>query len=82
MMEREREHLADADRHIAECKAHIAQQHKVVETAIQKGHSTDVAESMLHALEVRLRAFERHRELILDRLKSESDDNHRQEPHQ
>jgi hypothetical protein len=78
--EREREHLAEADRHIAECKAHIAEQRKVIETAIQKGHPKEVAESMLHALEVRLRAFEIHRQLILDRLKSESDDQHRQEP--
>jgi hypothetical protein len=74
MMERERERLAEADRQIAECKAHIAEQRKVIETAIQKGHPKDVAESMLHALEVRLRAFEIHRQLILDRLKSASDD--------
>jgi hypothetical protein len=63
--------------HTAECREHIAQQRKVVETAIQKGHSM-VAESMLHALEVRLRAFEVHRQSILDRLKSASDDHLRQ----
>jgi hypothetical protein len=79
MTEREREHLVQADRHIAECKAHIAQQRKLIETEISKGHSPKVAESMLHALEVSLRAFETHRRLILDRLKR-ADDEYRQEP--
>jgi hypothetical protein len=72
MTERERQHLVQADRHIAECKAHIAQQRKLIEMEISKGHSPKVADSMLLALEESLRAFERHRQLILDRLKSES----------
>jgi hypothetical protein len=79
--ELERKHLAEINRQIAECEAHIAEQRKVIETAIQKGHPKEVAESMLHALEVRLRAFEIHRQLILDRLKSANDDHHPQEPH-
>jgi hypothetical protein len=72
MTEREREHLVQADRHIAECKAHIAQQRKLIETEISKGNSPKVADSMRLALEESVRAFERHRQLILDRLKCES----------
>jgi bifunctional non-homologous end joining protein LigD len=74
MMELERKHLVQADRHIAECKAHIAHQRKVIETLLKKGHSPELAESLLHTLERCLRSFERHRQL------SESDDHQRQEP--
>jgi hypothetical protein len=63
---REREHLAEADRHIAECKAHIAHQREVIERAIRAGRPSDVAESVLDALEESLRAFDGHRRLILD----------------
>ena len=35
------------------------------------GHETDTAEDMVHALEHSLQAFERHRDLIPERLKSE-----------
>jgi hypothetical protein len=76
--ERERAHLAEADRQIAECKAHIAHQREVIERAIRAGRPTDVAESVLDALEESLRAFERHRRLILDQLKEHSDDGDRQ----
>jgi hypothetical protein len=75
---RAREHLPEADRHIAECKAHIAHQREVIERAIRAGHPTDVAESVVDALEESLRAFERHRRLILAGLKEHSDDRDRQ----
>jgi hypothetical protein len=67
--ERERARLAEADRHIAECKAHIDNQRAGIEQAIRAGHPTDVAESVLDSLEESLRAFERTRRLIIDRLK-------------
>jgi hypothetical protein len=66
----EREHLAQAEQHISKCKAHIARQHLRIDQAIVRGHDTEAAEDLLDALQVRLRAFEPHRELILDRLKS------------
>jgi hypothetical protein len=72
MTEREREHLTQTDRHIVELKAYIAQERKLIETAIQKGHCTEVAEAMLRALKASLRASEIHRQLIIDRLMSES----------
>jgi hypothetical protein len=50
-MASEREHLVQAERHIAECEAHIARQREVIEELREGGHETDIAESMLHALE-------------------------------
>jgi hypothetical protein len=76
----ERKHLADVDRQIAECEAYIAQQRELIERAIQKGRSTEVAEETLDALQASLHAFEKQRGWLLDRLKSESDEHHRQEP--
>src|SRR5215467_1843204 len=78
--ELERKHLVETDRHIAECKEYIAKQRELIERAIQQGRSTEVAETMLETLEASLRAFERQRRLLLHRLKSASDDHHRQEP--
>src|SRR5215471_9244890 len=65
-----REHLAQADRFIAECKNRIARQCEIIATAYENGHSTDIPVSMLRALEENLRSFERHRHLILDQLKN------------
>ena len=64
----ERAHLVQADRHIQEAKAHIARQLELIKKLRKDGHDTDLAESMLDALETTLRALERHRDLILDRL--------------
>ena len=47
---REREHLAQADRFIAECKNRITCQRDIIASAFQKGHATDVPVSMLRAL--------------------------------
>jgi hypothetical protein len=71
-MEREREHLAQVDRHIAECKAHIARQREIIQHAVEQAQPADLAEGMLRALEESLRAFERHRRVILERIKSAS----------
>jgi hypothetical protein len=69
MTEFERKHLVETDRHIAECKEYIAKQRERIERAIEQGRSTEVADIMLETLEVSLRAFERQRRLLLDRLK-------------
>jgi hypothetical protein len=68
-MEREREHLAHVDRHIAECQSHIARQREIIQDAVEQGHPADLAEGMLRAMEESLRAFERHRQVILERTK-------------
>ena len=67
---RHREHLAQADRSIAECKNRIARQREIIATAYENGHPTDIPVSMLRALEENLRSFEKHRHLILDQLKN------------
>jgi DNA-binding helix-hairpin-helix protein with protein kinase domain len=45
--EQERRHLAQAEKHIAEAKAHIGRQREHIEQLRQRGHETDLAESML-----------------------------------
>jgi hypothetical protein len=63
---RESMHLAQANRHT---ERHIAQQKKLIEKLERDGaRDIDVAVSMLRALEVALLAYERHRELIMQRL--------------
>ena len=56
MTELERKRLVETDRHIAECKEFIAKQREL-ERAIQRGCSTEVAETTLEALEQSLRLF-------------------------
>jgi hypothetical protein len=68
VIELERKHLVENDRHIAE-KEYIANQRDRIERAIEQGRSSVVAETTLEALEASLRAFERQRRLLLDRLK-------------
>jgi|GraSoiStandDraft_27_1057306.scaffolds.fasta_scaffold426100_2 hypothetical protein len=62
-------HLAQANRYIAEMRADIALERVFLEHALDAGYPSEVAESMLHALEAALRIFEKHRELVLDQLK-------------
>ena len=45
--ELERKQLVETDRHIAECKNYIAKQRELIERAIQRGRSTEVAETTL-----------------------------------
>ena len=64
-----RSHLAQANRYIAEMRADITRERVFLEHALEAGYPSEVAESMLHALEGAVRIFERHRELVLDQLK-------------
>jgi hypothetical protein len=63
------EALAQVERLIADCRKRIERQREVVANAFQKGHETEVAVSMLRALEASLNAFEKHRQFIVDRQK-------------
>jgi hypothetical protein len=65
----EQKHLAQANGHIAELKVQIVRQRVIVKYALDTGQPSEMAESMLNALEESLGAFEKHRELILDQLK-------------
>jgi len=63
------EHLAQADRYIAECKNRIARQREIIATAYENAHPTVIPVSLLRALEENLRSFEKHRQLIFDQQK-------------
>ena len=65
----EREHLAQADRHIAECRAHVARHHKLIWQSEQRGHDASWVREALQVFKETLRIFEKHRQLIIDRLK-------------
>jgi hypothetical protein len=66
----ELEHLTQADWHITEVKAHIVRQRVRVKHALDTGQPSELADSMLHAFEASLRAFEKHRKLVvLNQLK-------------
>ena len=63
MTDMERKHLAEADRHIAKCKAQVARQQKIIRQMTLRGQSTLWARDMLGAMETSL--LERHRERVL-----------------
>jgi hypothetical protein len=65
----ENKHLAQANRHIAELMVQIVLQRVIVRHALDTGQTSEMAESLLHALQESLGAFEKHRELVLDQLK-------------
>jgi hypothetical protein len=62
--------LAQADQLIARVKEHINKQQELIERLVAEGHTVRDAEGFLSALTGLLSAFESHRLLILDRLRS------------
>ena len=64
----EQEHLAQVDWHVSLMKTHILRQRIRVKHARDTGQQSELPDSMLHALEASLCAFERHRDLIVSRL--------------
>jgi hypothetical protein len=58
-------HLAQANRQIAELTVQIARQRAIVKYALDRGHPSEMAGSLLDALEGSLRLFERHRIFLL-----------------
>ena len=65
----EQEHLAQAYWHVSQMKTHIVRQRIRVKHARDTGQPSELEDSMLHALEASLYAFERHRDLIVSQLK-------------
>ena len=59
------QHLAQANRHIAELAVQIARQRVIVKHALDTGQGSEMAESLLDALEGSLRIFEKHRIFLL-----------------
>ena len=64
-MSRAQKYLAQANRHIAELKVQMVRQRVIVKDALGTGQRSEMAESLLDALEGSLRIFEKHRVLIL-----------------
>jgi hypothetical protein len=58
-------HLAQANRHIAELTVQVARQRVIVKHALDRGQCSEMAESLLDALEGSLRLFEKHRIFLL-----------------
>jgi hypothetical protein len=58
-------HLALANRHIGELTVQVARQRVIVKHALDTGQGSEMAESLLDALEGSLRIFEKHRIFLL-----------------
>jgi hypothetical protein len=58
-------HLAHANRHIAELTVQVAHQRAIVKHALDTAERSEMAESLLDALEESLRIFEKHRIFLL-----------------
>jgi hypothetical protein len=66
--DRELKHLKEADRYLAEVNKRITRQRAIIQAAIDKRRPSIEAESLLQALESSRRAFEKHRQLLMDLL--------------
>jgi hypothetical protein len=64
-MNHAQKYLAQANRQIAELAVQIASQRVIVKHALDTGQRSEMAESLLNALEGRLRIFEKHRIFLL-----------------
>jgi hypothetical protein len=58
-------HLAQANRHIAELTVQVARQRVIVKHGLDTGQRSEMAKSLLDALEGNLRMFEKHRIFLL-----------------
>jgi hypothetical protein len=64
-MSHAQKYLAQANRHIAELKVQMVRQRVIVKDALGTGQRSEMAESLLDALEGSLRIFEKHRIFLL-----------------
>jgi hypothetical protein len=67
-VQEQKHHLALANRQIAELTVQIIRQRVIVKHALDMGRRSEMADSLLDALEGSLRIFEKHRVLILGQL--------------
>ena len=64
-MNHAQKYLAQANRHIAELTVQIAHRRAIVKDALDTGQHSEMAKSLLDALEGSLRIFEKHRIFLL-----------------
>jgi hypothetical protein len=66
-MNHAQKYLAQANRQIAELAVQLARQRVIIKHALDTGQRSEMAESLLEALEGSLRIFEKHRIFLLSR---------------
>jgi hypothetical protein len=66
--QRERAHLAEADRHLTNGKRRVARQQRLVAELKADGHSTAKAQQLLRTMQESLAQYEIHRQAIVDKL--------------
>jgi hypothetical protein len=64
-VQEQKHHLAQANRQIAELTVQIVRQRVIVKHALDTGQPSEMAESLLDALEGSLRLFEKHQIFLL-----------------
>ena len=64
----ESEHLARAERHIAEGERRVAAQREIIARLVEEGRDTALAKKLLQSLEQALEQWHVHRRLILESL--------------
>jgi hypothetical protein len=67
-MNHAQKYLAQANRQIAELAVQLARQRVIVKHALDTGQHSEMAESLLNALEGSLRIFEKHRIFLLSSI--------------
>ena len=67
-VQEQKHHLALVNRQIAELTVQIVRRRVIVKQGLDTGQRSEMAESLLDALEGSLRLFEKHRVLILGQL--------------
>ncbi len=66
----ESDRFAQADQQVSTLKDRIARQREAVKQAKLRGHAVGLAGAAQQALEQTLRAFEKHREQVFERLEA------------
>jgi hypothetical protein len=69
-MKNPRDLFAQTDQRISELKERIARQREVIKQAKLRGHSTAAAETIQHTLHQTLRAFEKRRQQVFERMEA------------
>jgi hypothetical protein len=62
--------FAKADQQVSELKKRIARQREAIKQAKLRGHSTAAAETIQHTLHQSLRAFEKRRQQVFERMEA------------
>ena len=70
VLEHERKHFVEADRHNAAAKEQVNQQKRAIEKLVQGGHDTRIAMSLLDAMERGLEALKHHREIVVEMIET------------